>query len=112
MAPDPQNGFRPDIEGLRAIAIGAVLLCHAGIPFAAGGYVGVAVFFVISGFLITRLLLGEVTRTGSVSLPRFYARRVKRLLPLSALLLAAVYVVVNLLVDLLYAVLDPRIRYA
>src|SRR4051794_20529105 len=92
MAPDPQNGFRPDIEGLRAVAIGAVLLCHAGFSFAAGGYVGVDVFFVISGFLITRLLLGEVSRTGSVSLPRFYARRVKRLLPLSALLLASVAV--------------------
>jgi peptidoglycan/LPS O-acetylase OafA/YrhL len=90
MAPDPQNGFRPDIEGLRAVAIGAVLLCHAGLGFAAGGFVGVDVFFVISGFLITRLLLGELSRTGSVSLPRFYARRVKRLLPLSALLLAAV----------------------
>jgi peptidoglycan/LPS O-acetylase OafA/YrhL len=90
VAPEPQNGFRPDIEGLRAVAIAAVLLCHAGLPFAAGGYVGVDVFFVISGFLITRLLLGEVGRTGTVSLPRFYARRVKRLLPLSALLLATV----------------------
>jgi peptidoglycan/LPS O-acetylase OafA/YrhL len=83
-------GFRPDIEGLRAVAIAAVLLCHAGIPFAAGGYVGVDVFFVISGFLITRLLLSEVDRTGSVSLYRFYARRAKRLLPLSALVLATV----------------------
>ena len=90
MAPDPKHEFRPDIEGLRAVAIGAVLLCHAGLGFAAGGFVGVDVFFVISGFLITRLLLGEVSRTGSVSLPRFYARRVKRLLPLSALLLAVV----------------------
>jgi peptidoglycan/LPS O-acetylase OafA/YrhL len=90
MNPEPQNGYRPDIEGLRAVAIGAVLLCHAGLSFAAGGYVGVDVFFVISGFLITRLLLGEVGRTGTVSLARFYARRVKRLLPLSALLLASV----------------------
>jgi peptidoglycan/LPS O-acetylase OafA/YrhL len=90
MAPDPKHEFRPDIEGLRAVAIAAVLLCHAGLGFAAGGFVGVDVFFVISGFLITRLLLGEVSRTGSVSLPRFYARRVKRLLPLSALLLAVV----------------------
>src|SRR3954471_2281568 len=92
MAPDPQNGFRPDIEGLRAVAIGAVLLCHAGLSFATGGYVGGAVFFVLSGFLIPRLLLGEVSRTGGVSLPRFYARRVKRLLPLSAVLLATVAV--------------------
>jgi peptidoglycan/LPS O-acetylase OafA/YrhL len=97
MAPDPQHRFRPDIEGLRAVAIGAVLLCHAGLGFAAGGFVGVDVFFVISGFLITRLLLGEVSRTGGVSLSRFYARRVKRLLPLSALLLAVVAAVSLLL---------------
>jgi peptidoglycan/LPS O-acetylase OafA/YrhL len=84
------TGYRPDIEGMRALAIIAVLLCHAGVGFAAGGYVGVDVFFVISGFLITRLLLGELDRTGTVSLPRFYARRIRRLLPLSALLLAVV----------------------
>jgi peptidoglycan/LPS O-acetylase OafA/YrhL len=82
--------FRPDIEGLRAVAIVAVLLCHAGLPAFAGGYVGVDVFFVISGYLITRLLLGELDRGGTVSLPRFYARRIRRLLPLSALLLATV----------------------
>jgi peptidoglycan/LPS O-acetylase OafA/YrhL len=84
------TGFRPDIEGMRAIAIIAVLLCHAGIPFAAGGYVGVDVFFVISGFLITRLLLNEVGRRGKISIRGFYARRIKRLLPLSAVLLATV----------------------
>lgn len=82
--------YRPDIEGMRALAIVAVLLCHAGIGFAAGGYVGVDVFFVISGFLITRLLLGELDASGTVSLPRFYARRIRRLLPLSAVLLAVV----------------------
>src|SRR5689334_15853571 len=84
------RGFRPDVEGMRAIAIVAVLLCHAGVPFLAGGYVGVDVFFVISGFLITRLLLGEMEGRGTVSLRGFYARRAKRLLPLSALLLAVV----------------------
>src|ERR1700759_3011004 len=82
--------FRPDIEGLRAIAIVAVLLCHAGVPFLAGGYVGVDVFFVISGFLITRLLVSELHRSGTISLRGFYARRAKRLLPLSAILLAVV----------------------
>ncbi len=82
--------FRPDIEGLRAVAIVAVLLCHAGVPFLAGGYVGVDVFFVISGFLITRLLVGELDRTGTISLRGFYARRAKRLLPLSAILLTVV----------------------
>lgn len=86
------SGFRPDIEGMRAIAIVAVLLCHAGVPFAAGGYVGVDVFFVISGFLITRLLLNELDRSGGISLRGFYARRIKRLLPLSAVLLATVAV--------------------
>jgi peptidoglycan/LPS O-acetylase OafA/YrhL len=84
------SGFRPDIEGLRAVAIVTVLLCHAGVPFLAGGYVGVDVFFVISGFLITRLLLGEMESRHTVSLRGFYARRAKRLLPLSALLLAVV----------------------
>ena len=67
-----------------------MLLCHAGLPFLAGGYIGVDVFFVVSGFLITRLLLGELDRTGGISLRRFYARRARRLLPLSAVLLASV----------------------
>ncbi len=75
---------------MRAIAIVAVLLAHAGIPFAAGGYVGVDVFFVISGFLITRLLLNELGRSNTISIPGFYARRIKRLLPLSATLLVTV----------------------
>jgi peptidoglycan/LPS O-acetylase OafA/YrhL len=81
-----------------------VLLCHAGLPFVAGGYVGVDVFFVISGFLITRLLLGELDRTGGVSLRRFYARRARRLLPLAAVLLAAVGVLSLLLLSPLRAV--------
>jgi peptidoglycan/LPS O-acetylase OafA/YrhL len=91
--------FRPDIEGLRAVAIVAVLLCHAGVPFLAGGYVGVDVFFVISGFLITRLLLAELDRSGTISLRGFYARRAKRLLPLSAVLLAAVGVLSMILLS-------------
>jgi len=91
--------FRPDIEGLRAVAIVAVLLCHAGVPFLAGGYVGVDVFFVISGFLITRLLVGELDRTGTISLRGFYARRAKRLLPLSAVLLATVGVLALILLS-------------
>ncbi|MBS1861074.1 MAG: acyltransferase [Actinobacteria bacterium] len=91
--------FRPDIEGLRAVAIVAVLLCHAGVPFLAGGYVGVDVFFVISGFLITRLLVGELDRSGTISLRGFYARRAKRLLPLSAVLLATVGVLSMILLS-------------
>ncbi|HET9163199.1 MAG TPA: acyltransferase family protein [Solirubrobacterales bacterium] len=89
---------------MRAVAIGAVLLCHAGVPFLAGGYVGVDVFFVVSGFLITRLLLAELDRTGGISLRRFYARRARRLLPLTAVLLAAVGVLSLLLLSPLRAV--------
>jgi hypothetical protein len=64
----PKEGFRPDVEGLRAVAVGAVLLYHAGVPFAPGGYVGVDVFFVISGYLITGLLLKELEKTGTIVL--------------------------------------------
>ena len=60
---------------------------HAGVPWITGGYVGVDVFFVLSGFLITGMLIDEVVRTGTVSIRTFYARRVRRLLPLSALVL-------------------------
>lgn len=83
------RGFRPDIEGMRAVAILLVLVYHAGLPFLPGGFVGVDVFFVISGFLITGLLIKELETNGRVSLPRFYARRAKRLLPATALVLVA-----------------------
>jgi peptidoglycan/LPS O-acetylase OafA/YrhL len=89
----PKGGFRPDVEGLRAIAVGVVLLYHAGVPFARGGYVGVDVFFVISGFLITGLLVKEMENTGTVSLARFYSRRAKRILPLTVVVLAFVVLV-------------------
>jgi peptidoglycan/LPS O-acetylase OafA/YrhL len=79
-----QNKFRPDIEGLRAIAVVAVVLFHASVPGLGGGYVGVDVFFVISGFLITGLLWREVSSTGSVRLRAFYGARARRLLPASA----------------------------
>lgn len=80
---------RTDIEGLRAIAVLAVLLFHAGVPGLGGGYVGVDVFFVVSGFLITSLLVAEKTNTGKVSLGAFYARRARRILPVSALVAVA-----------------------
>ncbi len=73
--------FRPDVQGLRSIAVLLVVLYHCGVPRLGGGYVGVDVFFVISGFLITRQLLTEHRRAGRVSLSGFYARRIKRLLP-------------------------------
>ncbi len=82
--PSGQKHFRPDIEGLRAIAVVAVVLFHAAVPGLGGGYVGVDVFFVISGFLITGLLWREVSTTGSVRLRSFYGARARRLLPASA----------------------------
>jgi peptidoglycan/LPS O-acetylase OafA/YrhL len=83
---------RTDIEGLRAIAVLAVLLFHAGVPGLDGGYVGVDVFFVVSGFLITSLLVAEKTNRGKVSLGAFYARRARRILPVSALVAVATLV--------------------
>src|SRR5215467_14506354 len=79
------RSFRPDIEGLRAIAVLLVVLDHAGVQLMRGGYIGVDVFFVLSGFLITGLLLREHDRVGRVSLPEFYARRARRILPASTL---------------------------
>ncbi|ANS78146.1 acyltransferase 3 [Serinicoccus hydrothermalis] len=83
----PTPGHRPDVEGMRAVAVLLVLLYHAGVPWLPGGFSGVDVFFVISGYLITGLLLREATRTGRVDLARFWARRARRLLPASALVL-------------------------
>ncbi len=85
----PQKHFRPDIEGLRAVAIVAVVLFHAGVPGVGGGYVGVDVFFVVSGFLITGLLWREASTTGTVGLARFYGARARRLLPAAAAVLVA-----------------------
>ncbi|MFD0045388.1 acyltransferase family protein [Pseudarthrobacter scleromae] len=87
-----QRTFRPDIEGLRAIAVLLVVLNHAGVPGLHGGYVGVDVFFVVSGFLITGLLLKEAEGGRRVSLMGFYARRARRILPAATLVLAATVV--------------------
>ncbi|MGA3057967.1 MAG: acyltransferase family protein [Candidatus Limnocylindrales bacterium] len=87
-----KDGFRPDIEGLRGIAVSLVVLFHAGLlshspTQLTGGFVGVDLFFVVSGFLITGLLIRERERTGRVSFSRFYARRVRRILPAAAVVL-------------------------
>ncbi len=81
--------FRPDIEGLRAVAVVAVLLFHVGVPGFAGGFTGVDVFYVISGFLITGLLIREVDSTGTIRLATFYARRLRRLLPAALIVILA-----------------------
>ena len=82
-------GHRADIQGLRAVAVVLVVLGHAGVGFARGGFVGVDVFFVLSGFLITGLLLAEARARGRISLLEFYVRRARRILPAAALALVA-----------------------
>jgi peptidoglycan/LPS O-acetylase OafA/YrhL len=83
-------GYRGDIEGLRAVAILLVVCAHAGVPWLTGGFVGVDIFFVLSGFLITGLLLQELEATGGIRFSDFYARRLRRLFP--ALLVMVVLV--------------------
>ena len=95
-APKSTVEFRPDIEGLRGIAILLVLLFHAGLPWTPGGFVGVDVFFVISGFLITGKLWRESQQPGGLSITKFYAWRIRRLLP-AALVAVAVIALVGLL---------------
>jgi peptidoglycan/LPS O-acetylase OafA/YrhL len=82
-------GYRPELDGMRAVAVAVVMLYHA-YPTFGGGYLGVDVFFVLSGFLITTLLIQEREADGGVSLPAFYIRRALRLLPALAVLLAGV----------------------
>lgn len=99
----PNKQFRPDIEGMRAVAVLAVVLFHAGVPGFGGGFIGVDVFFVVSGFLITGLLWREASGTGTVRMARFYAGRARRLLPAAALVLVATSLAATLLLPPLQA---------
>jgi peptidoglycan/LPS O-acetylase OafA/YrhL len=90
----PRIRYRPDLDGLRALAVGLVIVTHVDLPFVNnGGDVGVTAFFVLSGYLITGLLLDERDRTGRIDLRAFYGRRVRRLAPALVLLLAFVVIV-------------------
>jgi peptidoglycan/LPS O-acetylase OafA/YrhL len=84
------RGLRLDVEGLRAVAVLAVLGYHAGVPGLSGGFVGVDVFFVVSGFLITGLLVRDAADPAGIRLLRFYGARARRLLPAAAVVLVAV----------------------
>jgi peptidoglycan/LPS O-acetylase OafA/YrhL len=91
--------YRPEIDGLRAIAVAAVILFHAGFSLFSGGFVGVDVFFVISGFLITSIIVGEL-EAGRFSVLRFYERRARRILP-------ALFTVMAACVPFAYRLLSP-----
>ena len=89
---DPTNyraEFRPDIQAVRALAVALVVLYHANIPGVHGGFLGVDVFFVVSGFVITNVLLRERASKGTNSIPGFYARRIRRILPAATIVLIA-----------------------
>jgi len=88
--------FRKDIQGLRAVAVGLVVLAHAGVAGFSGGFVGVDVFFVLSGYLITGLLVDERLSTGTICYGRFLSRRLKRLLPAMLVMLVLVLSVSSL----------------
>src|SRR5207237_554156 len=88
----PRLGYMPGLDGLRALALIAVILFHSGFRWAKGGFLGVTTFFVLSGFLITSLLLVERHGTGRLDLRAFWARRVRRLAPALLVLVGVVAV--------------------
>lgn len=83
--------FRPDLQGLRAIAVLLVVFAHSGLAVAQGGFIGVDVFFVLSGYLITGLLVREFEGSGRIVFVQFYAKRLKRLLPALIAMLSVSY---------------------
>jgi len=91
-------GYLPFIEGMRAIAIILVLAAHSDVPYLSGGVIGVDIFFVISGYLISALLMIELSNTGRLDLLGFYARRLRRLFPALLLALAATGLLAELLI--------------
>jgi peptidoglycan/LPS O-acetylase OafA/YrhL len=102
----PKFTHRPALDGLRAVAALLVTLFHADVPFLRGGFVGVDVFFVLSGFLITSLLLREIAANRRIDFVAFYARRARRLLPPAVLVLLVTAVLFHLLASPLQVALD------
>jgi peptidoglycan/LPS O-acetylase OafA/YrhL len=95
--PGRERGFRPDIQGMRALAVGMVVIYHLHPSLLPGGFAGVDVFFVISGFLITGHLLREYQKTGRIALIGFWGRRAKRLMPAAALVLTVTWLLSRLI---------------
>ena len=95
----PESSYRADIQGLRAVAVVLVVLNHAGLTFLGGGYIGVDIFFVVSGFLITGLLLRDFAERGRIRFLNFYSRRARRILPAAALTLVATDIAAQLVLN-------------
>jgi peptidoglycan/LPS O-acetylase OafA/YrhL len=103
--------YRPALDGLRSVAVYLVLLFHAGVAAVGGGFIGVDLFFVLSGFLVSNVILSEIDAKGGLDLGRFYARRVRRLLPAAVLVVvatSAVFLLVTSVVRRLPLVLDAQ----
>jgi len=105
------RAYRPDIDGLRALAILSVVLYHAGVPGVTGGFTGVDIFFVLSGYLIGGHIHSEL-RSGSFSYLRFYRRRAKRILPAFFAVLAFILLAALLLLSPLEAAQTARSAFA
>lgn len=106
--PPPRSSTHlPGLDGLRGVAVAMVLVFHSGLGWLPGGFLGVSIFFTLSGFLITSLLLGEIESSGRIGLGTFWSRRLRRLLPAS---LAAITLVVLLAPWLTTAVEENRLR--
>lgn len=107
----PKKGVRyiPALDGLRALAVLAVIAYHTGLPGCEGGLMGVTVFFVISGYIVTKILLVEFARTGRISFKDFYIRRVKRLLPAILLVIVATGALCTLINHPLLTKMRPEI---
>src|SRR3954462_13067139 len=107
--------YRPYLDGLRAVAVYLVVAFHAGLARVSGGFIGVDVFFVLSGYLVTRILLGDLATRGRVRARQFYARRARRVLPaalVTLLITAIVYARVATPVERLDALGGFRASFA
>src|SRR3954466_12539799 len=91
-----ERTYRPALDGLRAVAVGGVIVYHLGYGWLPGGFLGVDLFFVLSGYLITGLLLDEHARCGRIDLAGFWARRVRRLMPALLLVILAAAIAIRL----------------
>lgn len=107
----PKKGVRyiPALDGLRAIAVLAVIAYHLGLPGCSGGLMGVTVFFVISGYIVTKILLVEFSRTGKIDFKNFYIRRIKRLVPAILLVIVAVGALCTLFNHVLLTKMRPQV---